>query len=458
MTAALRLDYTYRYPFASTLERDGALQTLRLATCDGRDAQRVSNPFFFEGRLLAPRTTAEMLLALSHVVTSRFYQPHLKLHIDPVVTGNEEMLRLEGFSSCCGVYARVDLPASAFDGELQQRGTTNVDFNSGMRAALAQVRDGEDVRLAVGKSGVQLTRDSSTIVEKKVSLPVRWIKGFAEVQAFQSRLRPRFDISGAECRRFVRGLPRGTAPKSPSFVTPLGAGLRLSQREAAGSVRITGTDRLKLLEPLLNSAKSLRVWSDDAAGTSAWEVVVAQGRFLLLLSPEVWRGFSGEGQLLQQLAAKDWEAALPLIQANLKWQSNMDAGQLASQFSLSLPQVESALAILAARGLVGFDIVTGHYFHRELPFDMDKVESLQPRLKDARRLLVEHKVRISQSQGSGDDVIAEAWVQGTDVEHCVRLAPTGDTCTCPWYSKHRLERGPCKHILAARLMSEESPQ
>lgn len=451
MTAALRFDYTYRYPFPSTMERVGARQTLRLATFDGGDAESPASPFFFECRLRAPRATAEMLLTLSQVVSSRFYLPQLALQIDPVVTGHEDVLRLEGFSSCCGVYARVDLPGEAFDGELKQRGTTNVDFNSGMRAALAQVRDLDEVRLAVGHAGLELRRESDTVVEKKVALPLRWIKGFGEVQAMQSSLKPRLEITALEARRFVRGLPRGLAPKLPSFVTPLGAGLRLSQRDSQGSVRVTGTDRLRLLEPLLNSARSLRVWSDETAGTSAWEVNLERGRFLLVLSPEVSRGFSGEGQLLQQLASKDWETALPLIQANLKWQSNIDATRLASQLTLTVPQVESALAVLAARGLVGFDIASGQYFHRELPFDMAKVESLQPRLKDARKLLAEKKVRVHQTRNHGPEVTAEVFVQGTEVEHRILLAPAGDSCTCPWYSKHRLERGPCKHILAARL-------
>ena len=396
-----------------------------------------------------------MLLSLSSVVSSRFYLPQLTLHIDPVVTSNEETLRLEGFSCCCGVYARVDLLAEAFDGELQRRGTTNVDFNSTMRASLAQVRDSDDVRLSIGADEVRLTRESGTVVEKKVSLPVRWIKRFAEVQSFQAGLQQRFEVSAHEARRFVRALPRGVAPKQPSFVTPLGAGLRLSQRESSGCVRVTGTDRLRLLEPLLNSAQGLRVWADDSAGTSAWEVIFEQGRFLLLISPEVWRGFSGEGQLLQRLASNEWEVALPLVQANLKWQSRIDVPQLAAQLSLAPREIESALAVLGTRGLVGFDIITGQYFHRELPFDLAKVEALQPRLKDARQLLADGKARIYQrSKDAIGAVTAEVFVQGTDVEHRVRLFPDGDKCTCPWFSKHQLDRGPCKHILAARLLIE----
>ena len=41
-----------------------------------------------------------------------------------------------------------------------------------------------------------------------------------------------------------------------------------------------------------------------------------------------------------------------------------------------------------------------------------------------------------------------------EVEHLVRLAADGDRCTCPWYAKHRSERGPCKHILAVQLVVE----
>ena len=44
---------------------------------------------------------------------------------------------------------RVDLDAEGFLKARQGRGTTNVDFNAGMRAALAHVRDNDTVKLAV---------------------------------------------------------------------------------------------------------------------------------------------------------------------------------------------------------------------------------------------------------------------------------------------------------------------
>ena len=450
MSAAASLAYAYRYPFASDVVPEGAGMGLRLATCGGQEA----NPHFFRGRLAYPKEIAEQLLTLAQVVASRFYLPGARLLADPVVTSNDGVLRFEGFSSCCGVYARVDVKAEAFEAELHGRGTTNVDFNSGMRTALARVRTGDVVQLSVGTDALTLAKGEHEVVEKKVKLPVRWLKAFTEVQAYQPSLRPRFEMPAAEARQFVRGLPRGGGPKQPSWVVPIGRGLRLSQRESREGVRVIGTDRLRLLEGLVNGAKQLRVWSDDAAGTSAWELVYQSGRFVLMISPEVWRGFSGEGQMLEKLAGRDWEAALPAVRAALSWQARVDVEAIAQRNGLSRGQVEGALAVLGSRGLVGYDASDGAYFHRVLPFDLEAVDSLQPRLKDARKLVAENKARVTEKQGEGEALTAIVMVQGTDVEHRVRLLPEGDRCTCPWFSKNQGQRGACKHILAARIIVE----
>ncbi|GHT26385.1 hypothetical protein FACS18942_03750 [Planctomycetales bacterium] len=91
------------------------------------------------------------------------------------------------------------------------------------------------------------------------------------------------------------------------------------------------------------------------------------------------------------------------------------------------------------------------YYHRVLPFDLDLVEQLQPRLLNARKLIDENKVRITLKSKER----TEAFVQGTDAEYFVRLTEDGAKCTCQWYAKHQGSRGPCKHILAAELVQTE---
>ena len=83
-----------------------------------------------------------------------------------------------------------------------------------------------------------------------------------------------------------------------------------------------------------------------------------------------------------------------------------------------------------------------------MPFDLERVEQLQPRLKNARKLLEAGGVRVLTDSAGETDVE----VAGTDVMHTVRLRTAGDKCTCPWYSKYQGQRGPCKHILAAHLL------
>jgi hypothetical protein len=215
-------------------------------------------------------------------------------------------------------------------------------------------------------------------------------------------------------------------------------------------VPILGTHRVKIIEPLLLRARSLKVWADDDSGASAWEVCYPHGSFFLMISPEVYRGFSGEGQVLSALARPPSDNAIAQVRANLKWQSHLDPDGLAASLGLDVREVEDALAVLGARGLAGFDANAQQYFHRELPFDLAKVEEMQPRLGNARQLVDEGKVR---ALGSDEEILAFA-VQGTGTEHRVRLSDEQDTCTCPWFSKHQGQRGPCKHILAASLVQQ----
>ncbi|MBT3202292.1 MAG: SWIM zinc finger family protein [Phycisphaerales bacterium] len=447
MGAAAALSYTYEYPFASSVGQFDHGFGLRLATCGANH----EHPHFFEGLLRHPRVVGDMLIALSDIVQTHYFMPNQGILRDPVVTSNEEMLRFEGFSGCCGAYARVDLDAKAFDSELQGRGTTNVDFNTPMRAALIRLRDRSDARLSVGQDEVVLAQGDNSAIEKKVKLPIRWIKSFSEVQAYQPSMNLKLEVSATEARRFIRSLPRGNAPKRPCFISQMGKSMRLSQRDKPGSVRVQGVNRLLALEPLMGAAQSMRVWHDNDAHTSGWEIEMEGGRFFLMISPELYRGFSGEGQMLEKLATGKWDNALASVQGQLAWQSQIDATSLAEKTGFDSSQIEAALAVLGSRGLAGYDLTKGKYFHRILPFELDKVEKLQPRLKGARKLLKDKKVEILTTLGNDEFDLSAG---GTGVTHHVRLRADGDKCTCPWHSKHQGQRGPCKHILASRMLTE----
>jgi uncharacterized Zn finger protein len=117
-------------------------------------------------------------------------------------------------------------------------------------------------------------------------------------------------------------------------------------------------------------------------------------------------------------------------------------------------EVASALAALAVSGIVGYDLAEGGFFRRELPFDLGRTERLQPRLRDARRLVDRAAVRFDGVNAG----LVEGWVAGSGgVEYRVRSTADGWSCTCPWYGRHRGDRGPCKHVLAVQLMAADEP-
>jgi hypothetical protein len=449
--AAPAIEHTYRYVFPSVVRDDRRGTMLQLATSGGV----AESPYFFQGKLRRPRLTALLLRVLAKLAAARYHTPaamlrRILLASDPVVTSGGGLLRFEGFSACCSAYARLDLSPEAYTGEVVDQGTTNVDFNAGMRAALAQVRDSESVSLAVGTDEVSLLRGPHQVVERKVELPLRWIRGFVEVQAYQARMECRLELGKLETLRFLRALPRSATTRSVFWAVPAGGGLRLSQRESPGAVRVTGLARLRLLEQAAPFADGMRVYADPHAGASDWELVFGPIRFHLALSAEVWRGFSGEGQSLVHLAGKREERLLAHVRGMLRWQAELNLDEFAGNWDVSAGAIHQALATLGSRGLVGYDLSRGAYFHRELPFDLELVEEMHPRLKNARKLIEGGGIRLLRRTGS----MIEAEAPGTAVIHRIRITGDGFTCTCPWHAKYQGRRGPCKHVLAVQMMAD----
>jgi hypothetical protein len=457
--AAPVLEQTYRYRAPSTLVGEGDRRQLRLATSGGP----APNPQFFRGTLLRPVIASDLLLTLGDVARSRFHVPAQMLArilqlADPVATCADDRLRFEAFSACCSVYGRVDLLAESYEGETIGRGTTNVDFGPAIRAALASVQDGSRLGLAVGASAVEVDADGQSAIERRVPLPSRWLRGFLEVQAIQTELAPAAEVDAAGARAFLRSIPK-SPPKTPVWIAPSGHGLRMTHHAPRGdavAVAVAGLGRLRLLDRLARHATALHVFAVGGDGSTGWQLDVPGARLTLVLSPDAWRGFSGEGRALHRLAESVSTPALAAVRGAIGWEPRLGVDAIASTTGRSPDEVSAALAALALSGIVGFDLVDQGFFRRELPFDLGRTERLQPRLRDARRLVEKSAVRIEVADEAG----IAAWVAGAGargVEYRVRSTDDGWICTCPWYGRHRGDRGPCKHVLAVQLVAADEP-
>ena len=103
-------------------------------------------------------------------------------------------------------------------------------------------------------------------------------------------------------------------------------------------------------------------------------------------------------------------------------------------------------------GLLGFDLAQGKYYYRKLPFKMSRVESLNPRYKNALKIIKKGDYEwVNDSDG-----VIETRIKGSGIFHKVVITPEKESCTCTWYATHENSRGVCKHILATKILKNNT--
>lgn len=166
-------ELSYRYLTPSAVSNGAGRVSLDFATSGGSDPSHpeLAHPFFFAGFVERPAVVAQSLLVLARISRTRFYVPPNTLAAeiraaDPVVTTTPEGLRFEAFSVCCGVYARLDLDADAFEAEHLARGVTRSVADNALREWLQGFCGSSASARAAGhlldiKAGHQINREAS---------------------------------------------------------------------------------------------------------------------------------------------------------------------------------------------------------------------------------------------------------------------------------------------------------
>lgn len=439
---------TYNYQRPSSLIKKDASDELFLSRYS-EIQKNTEAPCFFWGDVDQPFILARCLITLSNIVKSSFNLSPFQMALlkDPIVTAGNSRLRFEGFSHCAGVYARVDVLPDGLHGEFLENGTTNVDFNPPMITALGSVRPNEKIMLSVGEKEVGLYQGEKSVVERKVPLPVKWIKGLSTVQIYLSQSEKQYTFNKIQTQQLFRGIPKGTV-KSDYYLIIRGNKPMFSPVKSADAVCIGGLHRLRLLEPLLPYIDQMQVFPHSDMQSTTWKLHMGNIRFSFSLSRESWRGFSGEGAVLDSLIddiSDEWIDALDkYAYANQSFNPSV----FALEEKVSLKKTDNLTARLAAMGLLGYDLDDNGFFYRRLPFKLNRIIGLNPRMKNAEKLIAEGKVEILNKSLAR----TEARVEGTGVHHTVIIDNDKERCTCEWFSKYQGERGPCKHVLAVKKL------
>ena len=219
---------------------------------------------------------------------------------------------------------------------------------------------------------------------------------------------------------------------------------------------LAGMARLRLFERVARHATSLRLFAAAGDGSTGWQLDVPGARLTLVLSPEVWRGFSGRGsKVLHRLAL----AAPPAGSRCRSWcarggKRGWCGEALGATTGRPRDEVSGALAALALSGLVGYDLGEGGFFRRELPSISVGWSACSHDFAPPGGWSSGGAVRIESADATGVD----AWVTGGGrVEYRVRSGVDGWTCMCPWYGRRRGDRGPASTCSRSSWWRSMSP-
>ncbi|MDO5672421.1 MAG: SWIM zinc finger family protein [Actinomycetaceae bacterium] len=437
-----------------------------------------TSPSFFHGFAAHPQVIARALVVLSEITATRYFQFVTTDLRDPVLSAHGDRLRAEVFSACNSVYASLEVFGTGLDGGDIGFGTTNVDINAQTRTMLNNISQNELMHLNVGTSGLTVSTVEVSALERPVQMPARWVRALGNASDMHQDLRPVFQVQAPAARAFLASLPPASAQKRAGWLIPEKNTIRVAPAKPpkATGVWVAGLQRLSALKRLLPHVMGLSAFGTadplDAGGTGAVAIALdlPHARVTLGLTDVEWRGFSGEGALLESLATPDVVDNADLLSALLAFDAHIDTGRLARESGLTNPQVTQALAVLASSGRVGWEINEGQYFHRELPQDNTLVTKDNPRLVSARKLVEDGQVR--RVEGATNEwIVASGSKSAGSKEYTVRVGTNSTNsannannetpleqaqCTCTWYLKHGTGRGPCKHVLAVVLTLGES--
>ena len=414
------------------------------------------NPSFFQGFAAYPQLLARGLLVLADVTSTRYFNYTPVPQRDPVLSAQGDRLRAECFSACNGVYARLDLMQSGFDGQISF-GTTNVDIGTELRKALVSIKQQDKLHVNIGGDGLtashinslneKVSRIEESVHERPVQMPDRWIRALGNSAEIHRNMTPVFTISGAQAQMFVASLPSATGKNQSGWLTGSSKAVKLMPRPSKDAAYVSGLHRLSALKRVMTNISGITFYmqADREPGQFMVEAELKGMRITLSLTAEAWQGYSGEGALLTSLAHQDVLEDAESISSMLEFDAAVDEKKLGQRWGMDGNRMQAALAYLAVSGKLGYDAHDNAYFHRELPDDPNRVLKDNPRLKAAQKLV--EAVSISSENKwivrSGGADYAVSFDLSQDVQKA--------KCTCTWYLSHQNKRGPCKHILAVQL-------
>lgn len=401
--------------------------------------------------------------------------------LDPVITVHPDQVFFECFSKDESSYGRLAASYEVFE-ELGERacGTTNIDYSESLYGEFQKIRSYKTTTLAIDPGGFDVTTSMEEAYrEVKIDLPDTWVRGFLQVSAAATLPAHVVDLHPMDVHNLCMILRRNKelfGPRSLRFQLTPGMPVKIVVEPwntvlacprsvftdgTPAEIRVWGRRRLHILERLLPRAKRVRVFLLGTGLPSYWVVDLGDLSFTLGLSGWTNNNWSDAGNFDLMAAREDVDSvtqARVFDELGKTWLATPE--ELAQRTGLATPTVASALAGWVQAGRAIYDLDRGVYRKRELtrdPLPMEKLRFSNPREEAAAGLLHAAKIAIDVADGSEGGLRLAGRIKDQrgklfapsltfDVEQ--RLV-AGD-CSCDYFIRNRLHRGPCEHMLALR--------
>lgn len=405
--------------------------------------------------------------------------------LDPVITVHPDQVFFECFSKDESSYGRLAASYEVFE-ELGERanGTTNIDYSERLYGEFQKIRSYKQTTLEVDPSGFDVsTSMEETYREVKIDLPETWVRGFLQVSSAATLpahvvelhpmdvhnlcfiLRRNKELHGPRSLRFklTPGLPVSITidPWNTKLECPRSVYTDSKPGASDTEVRLWGRRRLHILERLLPRANKVRVFLLGTGLPSFWVVDLGHMSFTLGLSGWTLNNWSDAGNFDLMAAREDVDditRTRVFNELGRTWFATPE--ELAAKTGLATPIVASALAGWVQAGRAIFDLDKGVYRKRELtrdPLPMEKLRFSNERETAAADLLRFGKISIDKAESVDGGLRLEGRVKdqlgklfAPQLVFDSEQRQVGGECSCDWFIRNRLHRGPCQHMLALR--------
>jgi len=404
--------------------------------------------------------------------------------LDPVITVHPDQVFFECFSRDESSYGRLAASYEVF-AQLGDRacGTTNIDYSEKLYGEFQKIRSYKTTTLDVDPGGFNVqTSMEDQYREVKIDLPDSWVRGFLQVSSAATLPAHVVELHPMDVHNLCFVLRRNKelfGPRSLRFQLTPGAPVSIvvdpwgkkidcprSRYEGSGvgggatEIRVWGRRRLFILERLLPRARRVRLFLLGTGLPTFWVVDLGDLSFTLGLSGWTHNNWSEAGNFDLMAAREEVDSvtqARVFDELGKSWLATPE--ELAARTGLAAPIVASALAGWVQAGRAIFDLDRGVYRKRELtrePLPVEKLRFANAREERAAELLHRAKIAVdtAESINGGLHLVGRLKDRGRifapDLTFDADRRLIAGECSCDFFVRNRLHKGPCEHMLALR--------